>query len=144
MTTIACDGKSMAGDTLVTSGSEIVGYAIKIERTKDGRIFGSAGPGDDCRRFAQWMQGGDKPELSNDFSALILTLDGTVYYVGATLEPSEFIVPQALGSGGDFAIGAMLAGKSPRDAVAIAIERDTRSGGDITVEHLELRMATAA
>lgn len=45
-------------------------------------------------------------------------------------------VPAVTGSGGAIALGAMLAGATPAQAVAIAIQRDTGSGGQITVETL--------
>jgi len=143
VTTIACDGKSMAGDSLITANGEIVGNTTKVQRTDDGRIFGASGSIVDITRFAKWMHGAEAPELSEDFCALILMPNGKVYYVGNKLEPSEYIVPQAIGSGADFAIGAMLAGQSPHEAVEIAMQRDTRTGGEITVFHIDPQLAAA-
>lgn len=132
MTTIATDGRSMASDSLVTAGEERVAYSQKIERTPDGRLFGSAGPSVDCALFAKWMHsGGDKPDLSDDFCALVLTPLGAVFYLCRKLEPIEMMVPQAIGSGADYAIGAMLAGAAPREAVGIACQRDLGSGGEV-------------
>ena len=73
------------------------------------------------------------PNLSEDFSALVLSPEGRVDYYCSKLMPVEFCLPQAIGSGADFAIGAMLHGASPAEAVAIACMRDTRSGGKVNV-----------
>ena len=117
---------------MVSSGSEMVGFTQKVQRTEDGRVFGSCGASVDCAMFAKWMQGaGERPELSDDFAALVLK-GSKVFYLCRKLEPIEFILPQAIGSGSDYALGAMLAGKTPHEAVEIACMRDTRSGGLIT------------
>lgn len=132
MTTIATDGHSMAADSLSTAGGERVAFPQKLHRASDGRLFGSAGPSADCALFTKWMRGETgKPDLSDGFSALVLTPEGRVFYLCPKLEPVEFIVPQAIGSGAPYAIGAMLAGASPEEAVRIAIQRDTTSGGEI-------------
>lgn len=145
MTTIATDGRSMAADSLVTSGGERVGFTVKVQKTRDGTVFGSCGPSVDCSLFADWMHGDiEKPELSDDFSALVLEPDGQLRYFCKKLHPVEFVVPQAIGSGADFAIGAMLAGMTPEEAVAIAMERDTCSGGMVHSEHLDEQLSAAA
>jgi ATP-dependent protease HslVU (ClpYQ) peptidase subunit len=46
---------------------------------------------------------------------------------GQSIDP-----PFAIGSGMDFALGAMDAGKSPAEAVEIACRRDPHSGGEVT------------
>lgn len=46
-------------------------------------------------------------------------------------DPCE--LPYALGSGGDYALGAMHAGASPQQAIEIACRIDTGSGGAIQV-----------
>lgn len=142
MTTIACDGKTMAADCQVTGGGQIVGYADKVCRSKDGRVFASCGPSDEGLRFAAYMDTGEEPNppLTDDFAALILNQDGEVFWIGKTLKPVQWIVPAGLGSGGDIAIGAMLAGKSPQAAVSIACQRDVGSGGGMTWLGLESDM----
>lgn len=137
MTTIATDGKTMAGDTQTTGGNHRVSFRPKVHRAPDGRLFGSSGLTWCCERFARWMmEGGEKPELDEDFCALVLNTDGSIDYYCRKFEPVRYQAPMAVGSGDDLAIGAMLAGKGPAEAVAIAIERDVRSGGDITVLEL--------
>lgn len=133
MTTIATDGKSMAGDSRITARNEWVGDTIKIHKAKDGRIFGCCGASADRVLFGAHINGENaEPKLSDDFSALVLNADGTVDYYYDKLVPIRYLTPMAIGSGGDFALGAMLAGKSPAEAVGIAALRDLSTGGDIT------------
>lgn len=47
------------------------------------------------------------------------------------IEPQDPSIPWAMGSGSDFAIGAMDAGASAREAVKIASQRDVGTGGKI-------------
>ena len=146
MTTIATDGHTMAGDSQVTGGGERVGLTQKIWQTADGRIVGASGPSSDCQMFNRWMlDGGAKPTLASDnFSALILMPGGRVFYLCHKLEPVEYLVPQAIGSGAPYAIGAMMAGASPAAAVAISCERDTGSGGEIVSLSLGMKLEIAA
>ena len=79
------------------------------------------------------MEGGDVPEFKEAFCALILNLDGTADWFDEDREMVRVMTPFAIGSGDDFAIGAMEAGASPEAAVVIAAKRDTGTGGEITV-----------
>jgi len=135
MTTIACDGKSMAGDGLAARETLItVLDAIKVTRLDDGRIVGTAGEKPDTRKFRAWLQeGGTKPKLK-DLAALVLHPDGRlVYHTDSDIEGTPTGLPNAIGSGCEIAIGAMLAGLSPEKAVEIAATRDVYTGGTITV-----------
>lgn len=138
MTTIATDGKSMAGDTLTSAGGCVTRFAPKVFRTADGRIFGCCGDSTESIKFGTWMiQGGDQPSLGDNFEALVLNSDGTVDWWDNKFTPVRSMAPAAVGSGYQFATGAMLAGKSPKEAVEIAAIRDLYTGGEITVEHLD-------
>ena len=133
MTVIATDGESMAGDSLTTAGNQVVAFRQKVFKFADGRIAGACGDTTECRKLMRWLEhGGDKPDVGDAF-ALVLSPDGTAEYWDKELEPLPYIVPMAIGSGGDLAIGAMLAGASPEEAVKLAIERDISCGGEITV-----------
>jgi hypothetical protein len=80
VTTIACDGESMAADGLVTSGSTIFARnAKKIIQLVDGRIVGCAGNARYQQAFAAWLvDGGDVPDMEEEFEALVLMTDGSV------------------------------------------------------------------
>lgn len=132
MTTIATDGKSMAGDSQTSNGA-VFGYAPKVFKAPDGRIFGACGDTAQCMKFRRWMlEGGDAPEFKENFEALILYPDGSVFWFDEDRELVPAMIPCAIGSGGEFAIGAMEAGASPKQAVEVSIKRDTRTGGEVT------------
>lgn len=137
MTTIATDGKSMAGDSLTSGSNTILRFAPKVLKAPDGRIFGCCGLVTDCLKFQAWMlNGGDQPELTDDFDALILNTDGTVDWIDKNYTPVRYMVPHAIGSGSEYALGAMFMGADPAKAVEIAMIRDLSTGGDITSEAL--------
>lgn len=136
MTTIATDGRTMAGDSLSTAEGERVAIQQKVHRLKDGRIIGCCGCAIEITKSVRWLDNPDseKPTLDgDDFSALLLNADGTVDFIDKAAEPIRYLTPMAIGSGGNFALVAMLAGKTPAEAVEIAMLRDTRTGGEITV-----------
>jgi hypothetical protein len=136
MTTIATDGKSMAGDGLRECESLVVATdTIKVLRLPDGRLFGAAGERGKIMQVRRWfIDGGDQPELKEgEFLGLVVELDGTVNSYDSHLEPMRRMLPTAVGTGEALALGAMLAGAEPQRAVEIACERDIYSGGTITV-----------
>lgn len=137
MTTIATDGKSMAGDGMSCSMDMVVATGRKkVRRLDDGRIVGCSGNVASIVRFLDWLDGGEKPNIEEGFGALILNSDGSVNQFCEQLVPMTVDLPIAIGSGVHFAVGAMLAGASPRRAVEIASSRDPHSGGDISCETL--------
>jgi ATP-dependent protease HslVU (ClpYQ) peptidase subunit len=147
MTTIACDGKSMAGDGLATCGDAIFGRRfVKVRPLSDGRIVGVSGSAFHIEPFVEWLEkGGEKPKIdTNNFEALVLQTDGTCLCYDAECRAVPEDVPTATGSGRAFAIGAMDAGADASDALAIAARRDTHTGGQITVLHLEHKLEAVA
>ncbi len=137
MTTIATDGLTMAGDGLITGNGLVHGSAArKVIKLPDGRLVGVCGTYYGILAFANWMtSGGDKPDLPESFEALVLAHDGCTSWNDKCQScPQE--VPAVTGSGGALALGAMLAGCSPAEAVSIASQRDIGTGGTIIVEVL--------
>jgi ATP-dependent protease HslVU (ClpYQ) peptidase subunit len=142
VTTIACDGKSMAGDGQSEAcGTIVSAQAHKVHRLADGSLFGMAGAKEDRGPVVEWMEnGGRKPKVQR-LTALLLRPDGALLYFNETLNPSSVDAPCAVGSGMDFAIGAMEAGLDPERALEIASRRDPNTGGKITVLHLEAALS---
>lgn len=141
MTTIATDGKSMAGDSRGCANNVIrCDNEQKLYRLTDGRIIGFCGTAGAARDYIAWLEdaaGGDKPKIEDDFSALVLTPEGVVQVHCNCALPDNTDLPVTIGSGGAIALGAMLAGASPEEAVAISAQRDPFTGGKTTVLHLE-------
>lgn len=141
MTTIATDGKSMAGDgvrlhfdTIITTN------ARKVCRMQDGRIVGTAGDVAFGLAMVEWLGSDEaKPDLPSGSEGTILILHpgGSASVIDKHGKEIPVMLPCAIGSGADIALGAMLAGASPAEALEIAISRDTGSGGTITVEALD-------
>lgn len=145
MTVIATDGESMAGDSLTTAGNQVVARGPKVHKLSDGRIVGACGDTTECRALVHWLEtGGDKPTFTGECEALVLHPDGAVEWISTELRPLRYIVPMAIGSGGDLALGAMLAGADPEEAVRLAIERQVDCGGDIVVHHRPRKLRRVA
>lgn len=138
MTTIATDGRSMAADGQESVSGTISHMAsVKVYRLTDGRLFGACGSAHEAEQVRGWLNGEqEKPDVSKDFGAILLTSEGVEACSSALLFRETFQL-MAMGSGMDFAIGAMEHGASPAEAVAIAVIRDPHTGGKITTLKLE-------
>lgn len=136
MTTIAWDGKTLAGDTAGISAC-LKRRVQKIYRLSNGDLFGAAGELDDLLQAKEWLedQSKSKPALK-DFSGLLITPAGPFKLECALIATPVLEHFHAIGSGRDFAIAAMHLGKSAREAVEIALIFDANSIGP--VETLEL------
>jgi ATP-dependent protease HslVU (ClpYQ) peptidase subunit len=141
MTTIATDGRAMAADGLVHDHCDTIvdRDCRKVFRLADGRIAGGAGNAFDVLAWVNWLdaaKSGPCPIEGTQFSGLILDPSGTVLWVDHKGREGVTPVPAAVGSGQDYAYGAMDAGADPAEAVRIATLRDVYSGGYIHIEAL--------
>jgi len=128
MTTIACDSKMMAGDSLVDDGGT-AGECKKIYKVK-GDIIGVAGGLGAGLAFIEWYKHrSDSPPNLADTSILILKKNGTIELWDEAEFPMKFTNKfYAIGSGADAALGAMHSGKTPTEAVKIACKIDINTG----------------
>jgi len=135
MTTIATDGDTMAGDGMIASDGVVFhrGF-VKVRQLPDGRIVGVCGSAYDIEPFSAWLvEGGDKPELSDAFEALVLDPTGECRCYSGDCTSIVEELPTACGSGRQIALGAMEVGATPGEAVEIASRRSLGTGGKITV-----------
>jgi ATP-dependent protease HslVU (ClpYQ) peptidase subunit len=139
MTTIATDGKTMAADTQMSGGYIDRINAVKVGRNSLGMLFGAAGCAEDAADFMLMMKElsaqRPMPRLKHgheytDFDALVV-FEGKVYWYGVNGVPVLVGSPAAIGSGQKFAMAAMLCGKTPREAVEIAMLLDQDTGGGV-------------
>lgn len=106
---------------------------MKVVRKGD-HLFGAAGSTAATKKMRDWFLGPDdvkQPEA--DCHMIIVPPEGPVILLnheGQNRITGPFF---AIGSGADVAMGAMAAGASADEAVAIAIQLDTFSGGEITI-----------
>lgn len=138
VTTIAYRDGVLAADTLATWGDTRDGHVTKI--AKRGRVLAAiAGNVSGGQAFLDWFNRGMKgpPPKSeagdNQWFAYLFTPDDWMLLWGPRGWERCQAEMMTLGSGGDFARGAMSMGASPAEAVAVAIQHDTKSGGPITV-----------
>jgi ATP-dependent protease HslVU (ClpYQ) peptidase subunit len=139
----------MACDSAHTSNDVVISKQTKIRKTAGGCLFGCAGIGDD-RDLVARLDPVERPEqlpsteeLIEGYAhldGLLVFPDGRMFLVCARRESAaeEAGVQEivgfdgyAIGSGGDIARGAMMAGLSASQAVWVAIQLDTCSGEPI-------------
>lgn len=135
MTTIACDGKSLAADGLITgNGMRHSLTTIKVHRLAGGSVVGFTGSvfvyGD-----ALAFLNGDKDtlDIGDDFEAIILHADGRAECMDGKGRRYEQPSPCATGSGTAAALAAMAMGADAAQAVRVAMSIDVGTGGTLTV-----------
>jgi 20S proteasome alpha/beta subunit len=137
----------MAGDGRATRGS-LVGFdeAVKVFRLSDGSLLGGAGQADAVNDMRVWIDNGciGKRPKTPDVAMLHLRTEGECLVYFNNGSPTQTGLPTAIGSGDHLAIGAMEAGASPEQAVAISARRDVNTGGKVSVLHLKPRARAIA
>lgn len=134
MTTIATDGFALAGDGRSTRNDSVTGRdRIKVIPLLDGSIVGGAGRTADAERAMRHLLADEPGDVKGDYVLLRLFPNGKIAtYEGSVLSPIFMKAPQAIGSGSDIAMGAMLAVAAAKEAVQIAAKIDVYTGGKIT------------
>lgn len=137
MTTICTDGIAIAAEGRQTAGNQIVSEkASKLHRMPDGSVIGEAGTCTSSllalQELADSIVEDRQPKLARgDYTLLQLHENGRVTVYWGELVGLDIPTPAAIGSGADFALGAMHAGSCAREAVRIAKKLDRSSGGRI-------------
>lgn len=144
MTTIAYNHKegTLSVDSQVTSGSLIEGSPIpKLLRVDGIDVYngwiGVCGDGDSITSFIRSLQGEDLGAnwANMNIRAIFLTDEGPTFEVA--LDPvgnpvmHKLISNHAVGSGREFALGALAHGATSAESVKIAIKYDIYSGGKV-------------
>jgi hypothetical protein len=140
MTTICADApRGMMACDSMTSTSDSWWPSTKVYRAGDA-LIGGAGEAASVRQFVTWYADGQRlprPKIADNFCALVLSKEGLSYWASNLVpEPIERGF-HAIGSGGNAALGAMLAGANAKRAVEIACEVDTSSGGEVVLHKLK-------
>jgi hypothetical protein len=138
MTTIACDGKTVAADDrLVNDRGRICVYPEPklriVPEPRGDLIVGVSGTMVDAL-FEWWFDGADpsKKPATDGWALVVFRPTFLECYTHECPYPQRDGYPAAVGSGAGLALGAMLAGKTAREAVEIAAMRDVYTGGIIT------------
>lgn len=125
----------MAADRYVTGDGLFHTNTCKLRIAKDGAIIGCSGSTFLQSKFERWYDNGacGPTDLQGHMEALVLMPDGTIRCYDETGEWFVHEAPACIGSGSAVAYGAMDAGASPAQAVLIACNRDTKTGGGVDV-----------
>ena len=137
MTTIAFKDGKMAADRQTDAPAGNTGKT-KLRR-RDDAVYAGAGFSCDIAALADWYFG-DRKELPKyitgknddpDAQLLIMHDDGRMFWTGWGCNPQEVSGNVAIGSGSQYAVGAMAAGASAVEAVEIAAKFDPGTGGGV-------------
>jgi len=130
MTVIVYANGVMAADTRAYSGeSTPIGHKQKIHRLSDGSLFGASTtkPGL-AEAFARWLETGmaGEPPKDIDMKGLWVRPSGEVFLFMNSHEPSGPLVGPffAVGSGEQYALGALSLGADAVKAVEVACLHD--------------------
>lgn len=137
MTTIAWDGKTLAADRRSVFGVR-PSAVRKVFRffNSEGRLLliGFSGRVRHIPAVLRWLKdrSTEKPKVDEHFSALIVDAHGRLWSLEDNLEFVRLKCRYyAIGSGGDFAEGAMAMGASAAEAVRIAAKHDVNTGNGV-------------
>lgn len=138
MSTICYRDGIMAADSRAFSGGRTpIGAKMKIHRLKDGSLFGVSSPVVGLpEALRDWFNAGADVEAQPanlDFHALLIKPDGEVFYYSDSVFPSGPLAGAfwAIGSGEQFALGAMAFDADAVQAATIAADMDTMSAAPI-------------
>lgn len=147
MTTIAWDGRDLVGDRRLMNGNTpTVSPRPKVHRliAPNGRValFGFSGASAVADAWLHWLAGGDEPRWPADderWSAMMIDDTGMVWlrFSGVHAWTQHGRKAWAIGSGCDYALGAMTAGSGARRAVQVAALLDVGTGDGIDVVRLQ-------
>lgn len=132
MTTIAWDGETLASDSRASDDAIEQHSCRKLFRVGE-TLIGISGDLEEAYEFVAWVRRGEvvdeKPRGFKDLSAIVIRPNGRAFEYGVRCMPVPSARLTAAGTGRCFALGAMLAGASAVEAVAIAKRLDPNSGG---------------
>jgi ATP-dependent protease HslVU (ClpYQ) peptidase subunit len=119
----------MAADSMTIEGNVKV-TCDKIIKV-NGDICGVAGDLADLTKFQNWYIDQSDDLDTDESTILVLTKHGELftYESGVRMEVKEPFY--AIGTGAAAAMGAMYAGKTPKEAVKIAKKIDVNTGGKV-------------
>lgn len=132
MTTIAFDGRVLAGDRQANWGGTPIPTrkVFKVRHPRHGAwIWGCSGSAAESTAFDRWAKGLGSPTALKGSVVLAVNEDGAIWTMDEQLVWVRLDTDcWAIGSGTDYALGAMKAGASAKEAVEIASALDVHTG----------------
>ena len=134
MTTIAYRNGVLASDSASTVELAHTNGVRKIFRLSDGSLIGFSGTLSRFLKWLEWHEDEDGPEPSlMETNAIRVWPNGRLATIenGAIINHLKRSDYAAIGTGSEFALGAMAHGAGARAAVAAAIQHDALSRGPV-------------
>lgn len=138
MTTIAYRDGVLAADTLATREGVRSSYQPKIHKLPDGRLLAKVGNAPTANALKRWIEAGapEDSQPEGEAAIIVFSANGAAIYEDGGCEPVGDGPFFAWGCGSPIALGAMAAGATAEQAVRIACEWDSLTGGEVTVLEL--------
>lgn len=137
MTTIAWDGKRLATDSRICTGSDTIVAERAKKLFKVGKVWiAFAGNSQNCALALEWFKSGMpevKPTLADNFSAFAWDGRQLLRYECALTPMPQNVKIAAGGSGIELALGALAAGATAAEAVRIAARFDPFTNSRVQV-----------
>lgn len=131
MTTAAFDGTTLAADRQTTSGGTPTRTRKAFKVVRDGQVFLYACGGNtaQCQAYTRWVNGECEKPTFTDLGIIVIDQRRRIWVAEHDLIWELKGTKQwALGSGADYALGAMLAGATAVEAVRIASKLNVSTG----------------
>jgi ATP-dependent protease HslVU (ClpYQ) peptidase subunit len=135
MTTVAWDGKTLACDSQVTVGN-CRGTSVKLVSNDQGFVAAGAGSLPELVPWFRWVENGMDPDQQptslSESDLVIVPPRGPAIWFSGSASPMK--LPRrhwAIGSGSDFALGAMAMGADARQEVKVAMKFDVYTSGRV-------------
>jgi ATP-dependent protease HslVU (ClpYQ) peptidase subunit len=140
-TTIAYDGHILAADSQRTQGNRKLDSGPKIHFSYPHKAWvACAGEVTQINLFLKWFDTDQSRPLnisSDSIEALVVYEDGKAFMYLSDSNPIEVMSPISIGSGQDFALSAMMCGKTATEAIALTETMDIYTGGKVQSVYLK-------
>lgn len=124
MTTIIATRKGIHADTKC---SFTVPFKVKKHVRVGGSIFAGAGDLEELEMFFEWRRGGSSPTIESELDVLEVCSEGIFIWGKKLIRLAVLNEVYAVGSGSHYAMGAMAAGATPKQALSIAATYDSQT-----------------
>lgn len=141
MTVLACDGETVAADSMSTADDQKFRTLKPKLVRKSGILFGFFGAESGRHAMIDWYLNGAEPGelphgLGGAWHMVVFHKKKAVVYHKDLLYGDDYEYPCAFGSGAQFAQGALSAGATAVEAAKIACRHCTSCGGPIRSKKL--------
>lgn len=135
MTTIVATKQAIYADTQCT-------YSVPFNVNKIARIgdsiYAGAGDMDDLQRFFSWRRdGGDRPVFEDGIDIIEVCSEGIFLWGKKFVRLHVDEEVYSVGSGSQFAMGALAMGATPKQAIGVAAKLDSETGFKVNVVKLK-------